>query len=32
VQGDLAVVNCMVGPDIGSDHLPIIVDLHVSPE
>lgn len=32
VQGDLAVVNCEVGPDIGSDHLPLIVDLHVAPQ
>lgn len=32
VRGDLAVVNCAIGPDIGSDHLPIIVDLHVAPQ
>ena len=31
VRGDLTVVNCAIGPDIGSDHLPIIVDLHVAP-
>lgn len=31
MRGDLAVVNCAIGPDIGSDHLPIIVDLHVAP-
>ena len=30
VRGDLTVVNCAIGPDIGSDHLPIIVDLHVA--
>jgi endonuclease/exonuclease/phosphatase (EEP) superfamily protein YafD len=30
VRGDLAVVNCAAGPNIGSDHLPLIIDLHVA--
>lgn len=32
LRGDLAVVSCAIGPDIGSDHLPLIVDLHIAPK
>jgi len=31
VRGEIAIVSCAIGPDIGSDHLPIIVDLHIPP-
>jgi endonuclease/exonuclease/phosphatase (EEP) superfamily protein YafD len=31
LRGDLAVVSCASGPDIGSDHLPLIVDLYIAP-
>lgn len=31
IKGDLEVVSCSSGPDIGSDHLPLIVDLHIPP-
>lgn len=29
VQGEIAVLRANLGPDIGSDHLPLVVDLHV---
>ena len=32
IRGDLAVVSCASGPNIGSDHLPLIVDLHIAPK
>ena len=31
IKGDAEVVSCSSGPDIGSDHLPLIVDLYIPP-
>lgn len=31
ISDDIVPLNCRVGPDIGSDHLPLIVDLAVAP-
>jgi endonuclease/exonuclease/phosphatase (EEP) superfamily protein YafD len=31
VSSDIQTVSCRVGPHIGSDHLPLIVDLYVPP-
>lgn len=31
VRGDIDVVRCAVGPEIGSDHLPLVVDLFIPP-
>lgn len=31
IRGDVDVVSCAPGPDIGSDHLPLIVDLYIAP-
>jgi endonuclease/exonuclease/phosphatase (EEP) superfamily protein YafD len=32
IRGDIGVVSFAAGPDIGSDHLPIIVELYVAPK
>lgn len=29
VSDEIDVVSCVSGPDIGSDHLPLIIDLHI---
>lgn len=31
IKGEAGVVSCSSGPDIGSDHLPLIVDLYIPP-